>query len=139
MSRIRWGRVIIAALLSELGVIAVLMAITGVYILVAHKSTMADIEQFGERAGYYVAPLISGLATFLGAQWATRKLAANFVLNGTLVGIVAVVLTAGMLAGAKPEDRLMYVVSFILRIAGGYLGGLASQTRSAAGQAGERA
>jgi hypothetical protein len=127
-SRIRWGRVIVAALFSELAVIAVLMAFTGVYILMTHK-TGADLQQFGAQVGYYLAPPASGLATFLSALWATRRLGENIVLTGTLVGVAAVLLTAGFLFGAKPEDRLMYIVSFAIRIAAGYLGGLTAQAR----------
>jgi hypothetical protein len=51
----------------------------------------------------------------------------EFVANGTLVGTVAVVLTLGFFFAAKPEDRLMYGVSFLLRIIGGYLGGVVAQ------------
>ena len=65
--------------------------------------------------------------TFLCALWVARKLTSSFVLNGTLVGVVAVVLTAGFVFAAKPEDRLMYIVSFALRIVGAYLGGLVAQ------------
>jgi len=126
---IRWGRVILAALVSELAVIAVLLTLTGIYALLSHKSTAAELQEFGQRAGYYVAPVASGLAVFLSALWATRKLAANIVLNATLVGVVAVILTAGMIFGARPEDRLMYIVSFAIRIAAGYLAGLTAQAR----------
>jgi len=128
-SGIRWGRVIAAALFSELAVMAVLLTLTGVYALLSRKSTAAELQQFGQRAGYYAAPAASGLAVFLGALWATRRLAANIVLNGTLVGVVAVILTAGMLFGARPEDRLMYIVSFVVRIAAGYIAGLTAQAR----------
>ena len=135
---IRWGRVILAAIVSELAVITVLVALTGVYALIARKSSVVDLQDFGQRAGYYVAPLASGLAVFLSALWVTRGLAAKFTLNGTLVGVVAVILTVGMVVSARPEDRLMYVVSFAIRIAAGYLGGLTAQARfhRAAAQAG---
>jgi len=129
-SPVRWGRVIAAAVLSEFGAITVLMAVTLVdFFLFAHNRTLAEFEQLGARTGYYVAPVATALATYLSALWATRRLAAHFVLNGTLVGVGAVILTAGFLFGARPEDRLMYFVIFVLRIAAGYLGGLTAQTR----------
>ena len=34
----------------------------------------------------------------------------------------------GLLFVAKPEERLMYGVSFVLRILGGYLGGVVAQS-----------
>ena len=128
--RIRWGSVIAAAVLSEFVAISILMAFTLVYFfLFAHDRTLSEFEQLGARAGYYVAPIAGGLATFFSALWATRRLTAHFVLNGTLVGVVVVILTAGFLFGARPEDRLMYLISFVLRIAAGYLGGLTAQAR----------
>lgn len=127
-SRIRWGRVIAAALLSELAVIVLLLAITLVYSLfIAPGRSSAEYQRFGEAAGYYVAPAASGFATFLSVFWMARKLTSNFVVNGACVGVVAVILTAGFLFGAKPEDRPMYVASFAIRILAGYLGGLTMQ------------
>ena len=134
-SRIEWARVIVAAVLSEMAVIAILMAATGVYVLVTHKGTIDDMQQFGDRAGYYLAPAASGLATFVAALWAVRKLTANLMLNTMLVGVAAVILTAGMLFGAKPEDRLMYVVSFAIRLACAYLAGLTAESRAARARA----
>jgi uncharacterized membrane protein len=56
----------------------------------------------------------------------TRRLNSSFAANGTLMGIVSVLLTVGFAMSAKPEDQLMYGVAFVLRIAAGYLGGLTS-------------
>jgi fluoride ion exporter CrcB/FEX len=84
-----------------------------------------------ESAGYYVAPAASAVATFLMVLWVARKLESRFILHGVLVGLVGVVLTGGFIFTAKPGDRLMYVVSFVLRIVGGYLGGLVTQKPAA--------
>jgi hypothetical protein len=127
-SRIRWGRVVLAAVLSEVLVVAVLIVVTTAYrFVIAPGRTAVEYAAFGDLAGYYVAPAAAGLASFLGALWVGRKLTSAFVANGTLVGIVAVVLTSGFLFVARPEDRLMYGVSFALRILGGYLGGAVAQ------------
>jgi hypothetical protein len=129
-SRIHWGRAIAAALLSELTVIAILLAVILTYrFLIAPGRSSAEYRQFGELAGYYVAPAASGFAIFLSVYWMARKLTANFVVNGALVGVVAVILTASFLFGAKPEDRPMYIASFSIRILAGYLGGLAMKAR----------
>jgi len=127
-SRIRWGRIAVAAVLSEVAVVSVLIVSTIAYrFLVAPGRTAAEYHAFGELAGYYVAPAAAGLATFFGAVWVGRKLTSAFVANGALVGAAAVVLTVGLLFVAKPGDRLMYGVSFVLRILGGYLGGAVAQ------------
>ena len=119
MTRIRWGRVIFAAVAAEVLVILALLAVSAVF------------KVPGEVAGYYVAPPASALATFLMVLWVARKLESRFILHGVLVGLVGVVLTGGFIFGAKPEDRLMYLVSFVLRIVGGYLGGLVAQKPAA--------
>ena len=119
MTRIRWGRIILAAIGAEAVVILLLLAV----------STAFKVP--GELAGYYVAPPASALATFLMVLWVVRKLESRFILHGVLVGMVGVVLTAGFIFTAKPEDRWMYVASFVLRIIGGYLGGLVAQKPAA--------
>ena len=123
MANIRWGRIIPAAVAAEVLVILSLLAASAVF------------KVPGEVAGYYVAPPASALATFLMVLWVARKLESRFILHGVLVGLVGVVLTGGFIFGAKPEDRLMYLVSFVLRIVGGYLGGLVAQKPAAVREA----
>jgi hypothetical protein len=125
---IRWKRVIIAAVLSELAVIAVILLIVGTYSLViAPGRTSAEYGEFGENAGYYVSGPAAALAVFSLAFWAIRRLESGFVLNGLCVGIIGVLLTVGFMFGARPEDRAMYIASFILRIAAGYAAGVVAQ------------
>jgi hypothetical protein len=127
-SRIRWGRVVVAAVLSEVAVVAVLIAITTTYrFLIAPGGTAVDYDAFSDLASYYVAPAAAGLAVFFGALRVGRKLSSDFRANGALVGVAAVVLTGGLFFAVKPENRLMYGVSYVLRILGGYLGGVVAQ------------
>ena len=129
-ARIRWGRIIAAAVFSELGVIAILLASTLVYAyLLSPGAARGDFQQLGARVGGYVAPPAGGLAVFLSVLWLARKLDNRFVAHGTLAGVAAVVLASGFLFSARPEDRLMYAASFAIRILGGYLGGLTAQAR----------
>ena len=123
MANIRWGRIVLAAVAAEVIVILLLLAGSAIF----HVS--------GELAGYYIAPPASGIATFLMVLWVARKLKSRFLLHGVLVGLVGVVLTGGFIFTAKPGDRLMYVLSFVLRIAGGTLGGLVAQKPAAIGEA----
>ena len=119
MANIRWGRVILAAVAAEVVVILLMLAVSTVF------------KVPGEVAGYYVAPPASAVATFLMVLWVARKVDSRFILHGVLVGLIGVVLTGGFIFTAMPEDRLMYVVSFVLRIVGGYVGGLVAQRRTA--------
>jgi hypothetical protein len=128
-SSIRWGRVLAAAILSELAVIAMLVIASGVYSFIVPPERKLAAQDIGELVGYYVAPPAGALATFVFVLWVARKLDSNFIINGVAVGVVSVLLTSGFLAGAKAEDRPMYLVAFVLRIAAGYVGGWVARQR----------
>lgn len=130
MKGIRWTRVLIGAVLSEAGVIAILLAAIAVYSrLFAPGITDAQYQALGARAGYYVAPTAGAVTTFLMVLWVGRGLDSAFVSNGVMVGIVSVILTSGFVFMATPEDRPMYLIAFALRIAAGYLGGRVAAKR----------
>ena len=132
---IRWKRVVLAGFLSEIAVIAVLSAVIGAYSLViAPGRPDSEYNQFAELAGYYLAAPAAALATFGFAFWTVRRLESRAVANGLLVGTVAMLLSSGFILGAKPEHRLMYVVSFALRILAGYCSGVLAQKMKGAPQ-----
>jgi hypothetical protein len=127
-NQVRWKRVVLAAFLSEVFVLAVLSAAMAIHrFVIAPDGTAAQYQEFALRAGYYLAAPAAALGTFMFAFWATRRLESGFITNGVLVGAVATLLTVGFIFGARPEDRLMYVVSYALRIVAGYAGGVAAQ------------
>ena len=129
-SGIRWVRVLVAAVLSELAVIAILVAASVVYsFTVPPDRSKLAAQDVGELVGYYVAPPAGALATFVFVLWVARKLESNFIINGVAVGVVSVLLTSGFLAAARAEDRPMYLVAFVLRIAAGYVGGWVARQR----------
>lgn len=127
-----WKRVVVAAILSEVGVFVVLFASFGVYGLATQTTWETMIDSRGEEISYYIAPTAGFVMTVLAVLWATRPLASDYIRHGLLVGLVAVLLTFWFIFGARPDHRLMYVVSFFLRIAGGYVGGVMAQRRFAA-------
>ena len=127
-SGIHWRRVLLAAVMSEAAVILTLIAITVTYsFAIAPGLSEADYNEFAQLAGYYVAPTAGALSTFLMVLWMARTLKSDFIANGVLVGIASVLLTVGFLASARPQDRLMYLIAFGLRIGAGYAGGLTAR------------
>jgi hypothetical protein len=124
---IHWGRIVIAAVMSEAGVIAVLLAATAIYPMLVPARAETDFNTLGEEVGYYVAPAAGAVTTFVSVLWVARKLSAGFVAHGLLVGVVSVLLTIGFVFSARPAHRLMYMIAFGLRILAGYAGGLAAQ------------
>ena len=132
LSGIRWWRVLAAAVLSEIGVIAILLTVITVYSrVIAPGMSDADYQTLGERAGYYVAPTAGFVTTILAVLWAGRTLESSFLANGLAIGLVSVAITSPFFFMARPEDKLMYGVAFLLRLAAGYFGGLLAQRRSA--------
>ena len=129
-ARIRWGRILTGGILSEVGVVVVLLAIIATYsYVIAPGLSNADYERFGELAGYYVAPAAGAVITFLVVLWVARPLTSGFIAHGLLVGLVSVLLTIAFFFMAKPEHRAMYLIAFALRLAAGYAGGRVAQRR----------
>ena len=129
MKRTHWKPVIIAAILSEVAVMAALFAAFFVYMLVTGTTWDTMNNSRGEEIAYYVAPAAGFVMTALAVLWATRRLTSDFIRHGVLVGLVAVLFTFWFILGARPDHRFMYGVSFALRIVGGFAGGAIAQRR----------
>ena len=123
-SPIRWGRVIAAAVLSEVAITASILAVVGAHrYLIAPGQSQAAYDAFADRAAYITAPIAAGVFALLFAIWVGRRVTSAFVLNGMLVGAIGVFLSVGFFFSASSDDRPMYVISFVLRLIGGYAGG----------------
>jgi hypothetical protein len=135
-TRISWGRIVIAAVASEIAVMALLTVVMlGYRFVIASGHPAFDYTAFNDAAGFWVAPLAAGPAVLFGALWACRASSGRLVLTGTLVGLTAVLLTGAFVFFAKPDDRLMYGVSYVLRVIGGWAGGILAQRARTKGSA----
>jgi hypothetical protein len=129
LSTIHWIRVLVAGVLSEVGVIVALLASIALYkrfFAGAAQAPEAVAPSLGERVGYYVAPAAGFVTTGLAALWAVRGLDSGVIANAVAVGVVSVLITSPFLLSARPEHRLMYCVAFALRLAAAYLAGIVS-------------
>jgi hypothetical protein len=129
LSTIHWIRVLVAGVLSEVGVIVALLASIALYrrfFAGAAQAPEAGAPSLGERVGYYVAPAAGFVTTGLAALWAVRGLDTGVIANAVAVGVVSVLITSPFLLSARPEHRLMYCVAFALRLAAAYLAGIVS-------------
>jgi hypothetical protein len=131
-TRIRWGRVVLAAIMSEVAVVVVLLLASAAYLLLGPPLSDAEMNSLGAEIGYYVAPGMGVVAILLAVLWATRPLERRFVAHGMLVGAGSVLLTVAFAFAAPPEHRVMYVVAFALRLLAGWAGGALAQRRFAA-------
>jgi hypothetical protein len=127
LATIHWIRVLIAGVLSEVGVIVVLLVSIAIYKKLVPGATAQDgSPSLGEKIGYYVAPAAGFVTTGLAALWAVRGLETGIVANAVAVGIVSVVISLPFLLSARREHRLMYIVAFALRLLAAYLAGVFS-------------
>lgn len=127
---IRWVRVIIAGVLTEASVVLFIISAATAY-LYGLSPTEAEYQTFAGRAGFYVGVFGGALAAFLLALWACRTLRADWLKNGLLVGCVAALLHAGLLAGSGTGFRAVYLIADALKLVGGALGGYVAARRAA--------
>jgi hypothetical protein len=104
---IQWGRILLAAFLMELALIAVAIPLT-----LSGASGALD----------YVIPPASFIATFAITVWLGRRFTSRPILHGVLIGIVGSLMYVA-LTRAAPEPW-PYLLAHALKIAGGAAGGL---------------
>ena len=123
---IRAGRIVIAAVATEV------IAILGLIAVVASfgPNEMAAAQQFAERVGFWFGPLSAFVLCIAAAFWVTKGLAAGHVYQGALVGVAAALVDTILLVLSAAPFQPMFVLSNLGRVLAGAIGGLlASRTR----------
>jgi hypothetical protein len=133
LASIHWVRVVIAAVLSEVGVVAALLIGIALYKKMSAHAAEASSQSLGERIGYYVAPPAGFVTTGLAAFWAVHVLETAVIATALTVGALSVAITIPFFLGAKPEHRLMYGIAFALRLLAAYLAAVLVLHTAAAG------
>ncbi len=104
---IQWGRVLLAAFLMEL----VLLAIA------------VPLNLRGQRqVALYVVPPAALIVTFAITVWLGRGIASKLVMHGVLIGIAGTLMYVGLTRG-RPEPW-QYIVANALKVVGGAAGGI---------------
>jgi putative membrane protein (TIGR04086 family) len=109
---IHWGRILLGGLLAE---VALILAIVPLGL------------RLGDNFLHYTAPPGSFVMCFFGAFWVCRRIESRFILQGTLVGVVAALIYVA-LTRAQPEP-LAYILAHALKLVGGACGGFVAQQR----------
>ncbi|HEY0428921.1 MAG TPA: hypothetical protein VGC76_14160 [Pyrinomonadaceae bacterium] len=125
---VRWLRVIIAGLLSE---ILIILVIVGAIMIYKYGVTPLgeQLDVFSAKVGFYVGIAGSAAACFLLAWWAGRVLKSDFIVNGLLVGVFAILWQLGLTLSAGAKFETIYLLAYALKLAGGALGGLVARRR----------
>jgi hypothetical protein len=125
--RIHWGRILVAAFLSEVVVIAI-------YLLLRIATTLAGVPDIAKpmtTLDYIDAMVSSFVMVFLFTLWLGKRIESRFVLHGALVGIVAALLFTILWTTTTPSlaQPAPYVVAHVLKVLGGIAGGLVVERR----------
>ena len=112
---IQWGRVVLAAFLMELVLFAIAVPL---------------YMSGAGRVNFYVVPPVALISTFAVTVWLGRRIRANLVLHGVLIGVVGTLLYVG-LTRAQPEPW-QYWVAHALKVLGGAAGGMVLARRQTA-------
>ena len=110
---LRWGRVLIAAVLME--VVLFVIAIGGYFL------------PNGQTLLLYVIPPACLITSAYFGYWAARGAGNRFILHGTLVGAVAAVVYIALTF--RQTLPMAYTISHFLKVMGGALGGFIAQRR----------
>jgi hypothetical protein len=125
--RVHWGRIVVAGFLSEVAVFAIffllLIAATlaGVPDVARPMSILDDID----------AMLSSFVMVFLFSLWVGKRIQSGFLLHGTLVGVVGILLFTIMwvtTTGSLVQSSV-YIVAHLLKVLGGITGGIVVERR----------
>ena len=115
MKDIRWGWVLLGALLANVAVTLLVVPV-------------ALIDGY-ERLGYFAPP-----AAFVGVlvvgYWVARKAPQRALLHGLLVGLIAMLIYIPIELAA--EVTFAHILSSVLKVLGGVAGGLVAARRAAA-------
>lgn len=109
---IHWGRILLGGLLAEVALILAIVPLG---------------SRLGDNFLHFMAPPGSFITCFLGALWVCRRIESHFVLQGTLVGVVAALIYV-VLTRAQPEPSA-YILAHALKLLGGACGGFVAQWR----------
>ena len=119
-SQLHWGRVLLS------GVLVVLLVVilnTVLLVLATHVWSQPEQAQMAIQVSAWSTYILLLLLTFGGAVWVARTVEREALLHGLLMGlVVGLILCFLSLGSGSPILRAL--VTFVLNMAAGYLGGL---------------
>ena len=127
IQRIHWKWVVAAGFLSEV----VVMAVFFLLLLAATLAGVPEIARPMSPLDNVDAVVSSFVMVFLFALWVGKRIDADFVLHGALVGVVGALLFTVMwisTTGALAQP-FWYVVAHVLKVLGGICGGMLARKR----------
>jgi hypothetical protein len=127
---VRLLRIAIAAVLSELIPLIILVVILTVYgYMVTPGPNQEFSESFVKQAGKYTGPIAGTLATLGMAFWAARNQTHTWLLHGALTGILVVLLDLAIYTSQPENFDLVFGLGLPAKFLAGVLGGFLAKRR----------
>ena len=122
--KIEAGRIAITVIVAEMLGVVILIGL----VVIFGPSDPNNAQAFAEKLGGWVGPISGLVFCYLGALWATKRLANAHVANG--LGLAAAALDIGILIAIGAPFKPVVAVANIGRVIAGTIGGwVASQGR----------
>lgn len=118
--RLRWHRIVPAAVGAEVVPIVLLVALVAA---LGPGERVAD-QQYAEQLGRWVGPVGGALAVLLLSTWVSRDLPRDRVAHGVAVGGMTAIIDAAILVASDVAFQPLFVVSQCGRLLAGWLGGI---------------
>ncbi len=119
-TRILWLRLIIGAVLVEMSSVIALVVVVAVF--GPNEATAA--QAYAERLGRWVGPIAGAVFTFAGAFLMARRLPGRRLLHGALFGFFVALVDVAILVAMQAPFEWLFLISDVLKLAAGYLGGI---------------
>ena len=119
-TQMHWGRVLLTG-----GLVVILVVILNavLFALATHVWSQPDQAQIAIQVSSWSIYILLLLLTFGGAVWVARTVEREPLLHGLLLGVVVGFIICFLSLGFG-SPVLMALLTFVLNIAAGYLGGL---------------
>ena len=119
-SQMQWGRVLLTGVLF---VILVVILNTVLLVLATHIWSQPDQAQIAIQVSSWSTYMLLLLLSFGGAVWVARTVERESLLHGLLMGLVVGIILCFLSLGFG-SPILMALVTFVLIMAAGFLGGV---------------
>lgn len=121
--RLRFGRILIAAVIAESVPIILLIALVALF----GPREQVAAQSYAERLGQWVGPIGGTLMCLLAAWWLARSLSASHLIHGLMVGLAAALIDIALAYAAGAAFQWIFVASNLGRVLGGAVGGVAGR------------
>ncbi len=120
LSRVHWGRILLTSILVVILVIIFNTVLVWPISLIWHQPNQRQIVYQVVSWSTFVLQLV---LTVGGAVWVARKVGSGAPLHGFLVGLIVALIFFPLSLGFR-NPALVMLVSFVLTVAAGWLGGV---------------